>query len=59
MAKKLLDEDSRLHMIAKASWLKRIEDWRRAQPGLPTLSEAVRQLVDLGLEAAAKKSARR
>jgi hypothetical protein len=29
--------------------LKAIDDWRRGQEGLPTRSEAIRRLVELGL----------
>jgi hypothetical protein len=30
---------------------KLVEDWRRAQPKIPARSDAVRQLLSLGLEA--------
>jgi hypothetical protein len=54
MPTKLDDEIQRLNMVAPASWVKRIDDWRRREPDLPNLSEAVRRLVELGLEAARK-----
>jgi hypothetical protein len=31
-------------------WLKRIDAWRRHQPNLPSRSEAIRRLVEIGLE---------
>ena len=43
-------ETRRLNIVAPASWLKRLEEWRRAQPDLPNTSEAIRRLVDAGLE---------
>jgi hypothetical protein len=36
----------------------RIEDWRRAQPKIPPLSEAVRILVKRGLDADRRKTER-
>jgi hypothetical protein len=52
-----LEEDSeteRVQIVAPSSWIRRIEEWRRSQPKIPNRSDAIRQLVDLGLEA--KKS---
>jgi hypothetical protein len=31
--------------------VKKIDDWRRREPDLPNLSEAIRRLVEMGLEA--------
>jgi hypothetical protein len=53
-----LDEDSeteRVQIVAPQSWIRRIEEWRRAQPKIPSRSDAIRQLVDLGLEAKKKR----
>jgi hypothetical protein len=36
-------------MVTTTAWVKRIDQWRRHEPGLPSLSEAIR-LVDMGLE---------
>lgn len=47
-------EPKRLNIVAPPSWVQKIEDWRRAQPDLPNLSEAIRRLVDVGLEASRK-----
>jgi hypothetical protein len=41
-------------MVAPAAWVKKIDDWRRREPDLPNLSEAIRRLVDMGLESAKK-----
>ena len=54
MPHKLDDEIQRLNMVAPASWVKKIDDWRRREPDLPNLSEAIRRLVELGLEGAKK-----
>ena len=47
-----LDEDSpteRVQVVAPASWVQRIEEWRRKQPRIPSKSEAIRLLVDKAL----------
>ena len=54
MPHKLDDEIQRLNMVAPASWVKKIDDWRRREPDLPNLSAAIRRLVELGLESAKK-----
>jgi len=46
----------RLNMVAPASWVRRIDEWRRQQPDLPNISEAIRRLVEAGLEATTKKT---
>ena len=51
---KLEENTSRLNMVAPASWVKKIDDWRRQQPDLPSLSEAIRRLVETGLESIKK-----
>jgi hypothetical protein len=35
-----------------------IDEWRRHQPDLPPRAEAILRLVEIGLEAAAKKKTR-
>ena len=54
MVAKLASAVQRLQLIAPVEWLKRIDAWRRHQPNLPSRSEAIRKLVELGLEADAK-----
>jgi hypothetical protein len=54
MPTKLDDEIQRLNMVAPTAWVKKIDDWRRREPDLPNLSEAIRRLVDMGLESAKK-----
>jgi hypothetical protein len=52
---KLASAVQRLNLIAPLDWLKRIDAWRRHQPDLPSRSEAIRRLVDLGLEAGERR----
>jgi hypothetical protein len=59
MPPKLEDETKRFNMVAPASWLKKIDEWRRHQPDLPNVSEAIRRLVELGLEASKGGKGRR
>ena len=47
----------RLEMRAKPEWLAAIDEWRRRQPTIPSRTEAVRQLVELGLRAAQQQPA--
>lgn len=48
------DDTRRITITAPESWAKRLDDWRRHQPDLPNLSEAIRRLVELGMEAERK-----
>jgi hypothetical protein len=54
MSEKLDDEVQRLNMVVPTKWVKRVDDWRRKEPDLPNLSEAIRRLVEMGLESAKK-----
>lgn len=52
-----LDEGTateRVQIVAPASWIDRVDEWRRKQRRIPSKSEAIRMLVDLALEAEAK-----
>jgi len=44
-----LQHDKLFQMRASADWLKRIDDWRRQQVDLPSRAEAIRRLVEIGL----------
>ena len=48
-----LEHDKVFQMRASAEFLRRIDDWRRVQADLPSRSEAIRRLIQLGLEAGA------
>jgi hypothetical protein len=45
----------RFSVAATIQWAARIDEWRRHQPDLPNFSEAIRRLVEAGLESSAKK----
>lgn len=45
----------RLHALMTPSERQAIEDWRKAQEIVPSLGEAIRQLIRLGIEASAPK----
>lgn len=47
-------ENKRLNVVVPASWAARIDEWRREQPDLPNVSEAIRRLVDAALSAERK-----
>lgn len=47
-------EPKRLNIVAPVSWVRKVDEWRRAQPDLPNASEAIRRLVEAGLEATKK-----
>ena len=54
MPAKLDDEIRRLQLVVPVPWVKKVDDWRRREPDLPNLSEAIRRLVEMGLESARK-----
>ena len=42
-------KDSTLQMRVSKAFLKSIDEWRRKQDDLPSRSEAIRRLVEIGL----------
>jgi hypothetical protein len=58
MPPKLDDNIKRLNIVASTAWVKRIDDWRRRQDDLPNFSEALRRLVEIGLDAEKKPKGR-
>jgi hypothetical protein len=44
----------RLQLVISPEEIEQIEIWRRQQPKIPSRSEAVRQLVQIGLKATGK-----
>lgn len=43
----------RVNLVTSESWVERVDEWRRQQKSIPSRAEAIRALVDMGLEAAA------
>jgi hypothetical protein len=56
MVAKLANTVRRLNLVAAEDWIKRVDAWRRSQPALPSRSEAIRRLVELGLDALEAKA---
>ena len=56
MPKKLDDEIARIHMVVPAAWAHKVDEWRRREPDLPNLSEAIRRLVEMGLAAPSRSA---
>lgn len=48
----------RFNIVAPESWLERLDNWRRVQPKVPNISEAIRVLVDRAIEAEKGKKKR-
>ena len=47
-----LTHDRMIQMRVNDEFVRRIDDWRRKQPELPSRSEALRRLIELGLQVA-------
>ena len=47
-----LTHDRMIQMRVNDEFVRRVDDWRRQQPELPSRSEALRYLIELGLQAA-------
>jgi metal-responsive CopG/Arc/MetJ family transcriptional regulator len=43
-----------IQMRVNEDWLALIDNWRRAQPDLPSRSEAIRRLVEIALKEEAR-----
>ncbi len=56
MVPKLAAVVQRLNLIVAADWIKRVDGWRRRQDSLPSRSEAIRRLTEIGLDSEAKGS---
>ncbi len=50
-----LEHDKVFQMRASAEFLRRVDDWRREQADLPSRAEAIRRLIQLGLQAGTKE----
>ena len=46
--------DRVFQMRVTEGFLRQIDEWRRQQPDLPPRAEAIRRLIELGLEASKK-----
>lgn len=48
-----LINDKQFQMRVSVDFLRSIDEWRRGQPDLPSRSEAVRRLINIGLTGSA------
>ena len=48
-------KDTTLQMRVSQDFLRSIDEWRRHQQDLPSRAEAIRRLVEMGLEAGERK----
>jgi metal-responsive CopG/Arc/MetJ family transcriptional regulator len=55
MPPKLASSVRKVNLITPAEWLERVDNWRRHQPDLPNRSEAIRKLVEMGLDTTERK----
>ena len=53
------EQTERFQMRVSPSFLRLIDEWRRKQPDLPSRAEAIRRLVERGINAPEKPSRRR
>lgn len=49
--------DRTFQMRTTDEFLRRIDSWRRLQEDLPSRAEAMRRLIELGMEAASQREA--
>ena len=54
MPPKLAANVRKVNLIVPSDLLERVDDFRRHLPGLPNRSVAIRKLMEMGLETAAK-----
>ena len=43
-----------MNLLVPGEWVPQVDQWRSHQPDMPNLSEAIRRLVEIGLEASSK-----
>ena len=51
----VLVNDRLFQMRTTEEFLRRVDDWRRGQEDLPSRTEAIRRLVELGLKVTAER----
>lgn len=51
MPGQLVDNRKQFNMRVTDDWLGKVDDWRRTQRDIPSRSEAIRRLVEIGIEA--------
>lgn len=51
-------KDQLLQIRADIKFVEKLDDWRRAQPDLPSRAEAIRRLVEIALKGEKKSPSR-
>ena len=51
MAAAPLSKPKQFNMRVHDEWLEKVDEWRRTQKNIPSRSEAIRRLVEIGIEA--------
>ena len=51
----LEDDIKRLNLVVPTAWVRKVDDWRRRQPALPSFSAAVRRLVEQAIDGEKKE----
>jgi hypothetical protein len=54
-AKQKDDDIRRVNALVTEDWIRKIDEWRRHQPDIPTVSESIRRLVVIGIDSEKKK----
>jgi hypothetical protein len=49
----------RVNALVSEVWIKRVDDWRRHQEDIPSVSESIRRLVDIAIDSQDTKKYRR
>jgi hypothetical protein len=57
--KPLPDGIKRVNALVETAWIRRIDEWRRHQPDIPSVSESIRRLVDLGINSEKKPAGKK
>jgi Arc/MetJ-type ribon-helix-helix transcriptional regulator len=59
MSRKLADEIKKMNLAMPQTLARQIDEWRRQQMDYPNVSEAVRRLIEHGLETKSGRKARK
>jgi len=62
MIKKKSEDDGltrRVNAVVPMSWVTRVDEWRRHQPDIPSVSESIRRLVEIGIDCSQDNKKRR
>jgi len=52
-------ETRRVNALVTPAWIAKIDEWRRHQPDIPSVSESIRRLVEIGIDCSQDNKKRR